>query len=118
MQIKITDCSTHMTNLIDELSSADDQCPLLSNLIGTADLISSIIIKFRDLSLLFKSMPLLNHSNCLGKDNTGNTKNCTYHFNEVLMTSVQFYLYCCEFLSEQVRKLKQFTLTNFFSLNK
>ena len=39
LQIKIADCSTHVPNLIDELSSAEDQHPLLPNLIGRADLI-------------------------------------------------------------------------------
>ena len=64
-----------MLNLIDELSLAEDQHPLLPNLIGRADLISSVIIKFRELSSPFESMPLHNCSNCLGKENTGNEKN-------------------------------------------
>ena len=75
LQIKIADHSTHVPNLIDELSSAEDQHPLLLNLVGMGDLIWSIIIKFRELSLPFKSMPLHNRSNCLGKENTGSKKN-------------------------------------------
>ena len=39
LQIKIADRSTHVPNLIDELSSAEDQRPLLPNLVGTGDLI-------------------------------------------------------------------------------
>ena len=39
LQIKIADCSAHVLNLIGELSSAEDQHPLLVNLIGRADLI-------------------------------------------------------------------------------
>ena len=102
LQIKIADRFTHVLNLIDDLSSAEDQCPLLPNLIGTADLIWSIIIKFRDLSLLFESMPLHNHSNCLGKENTGNKK------NYALTTSIQFWSLPCSYT---------YTAVNFF-LNK
>ena len=39
LQIKIADHSSHGPNLIGELSSAEDQCPLLPNLKGKADLI-------------------------------------------------------------------------------
>ena len=39
LQIKIADHSTHVPNLIDELSLAEDQHSLLLNLIGRADLI-------------------------------------------------------------------------------
>ena len=39
LQIKFADRSTHVSNLIDELSSAEDQHPLLLNLIGWANLI-------------------------------------------------------------------------------
>ena len=39
LQTKIADHSTHMLNLIDELSLAEDQHPLLLNLIDRADLI-------------------------------------------------------------------------------
>ena len=46
LQIKIADHFTHVPNLIDELSLTEDQRPLLLNLIGRADLIWSIIIKF------------------------------------------------------------------------
>ena len=102
LQIKIADHSTHVPNLIDELSSAEDQCPLLPNLIGTADLIWSIVIKFCDLSLLFKSMPLHNHSNFLGKENTVN-KN-----NYALSTSIKFWSLLCSYTC---------TVVNFF-LNK
>ena len=65
LQIKIADHSTHVPNLIDELSLAEDQHPLVPNLIDRAD----------ELSLPFESMPLHNCSNCLGKENTGNEKN-------------------------------------------
>ena len=75
LQIKIADHSTHVLNLIDELSLAEDQRPLLLNLIVRADLIWSIIIKFHELLSLYESMPLHNHSNSLGKENTGNEKN-------------------------------------------
>ena len=74
-QIKIADHSTYVPNLIDELSSAEDQRPLLLNLIGRADLIWSIIINFCELSLPFESMLLHNCVNCLGKENTGSKKN-------------------------------------------
>ena len=75
LQIKIADRSTHVPNLIDELSSAEDQCPLLLNLIVKADLICLIIIKFCESSLPFESMLLHNRSNCLGKENKGSKKN-------------------------------------------
>ena len=75
LQTKIADHSTHVPNLIDELSSAEDQCHLLPNLIGRADLILSIIIKFHELSLPFESMPLHKCSNCLGQENTRSKKN-------------------------------------------
>ena len=39
LQINITDRSTHVPNLIDELSLAEDQHSILPNLIHTADLI-------------------------------------------------------------------------------
>ena len=67
LQIKIADRSSHGPNLIGELSSAEDQYPLLLNLIGTADLIWSIIIKLRELSLPFESILLYNHSTVLAK---------------------------------------------------
>ena len=75
LQIKIADHSTHVPNLIGELSSAEDQHPPLPNLIGTADLICLITIKFCQLSLPFESILLHSCSNCLGKENTGKKKN-------------------------------------------
>ena len=40
LQIKIADHSTYVPNLIDELSLAEDQRPLLPNLVGTGDFAS------------------------------------------------------------------------------
>ena len=75
LQIEIVDRSTHVPNLTDELSLAEDQSPLLPNLIGRTDLIWSILIKFRALSSPFESMPLHYCSNGRGKENAGSKKN-------------------------------------------